>query len=77
MERSRWSSACSETWLWVNRVAFAGSIPEAIQSMIMSSMLSRMMPVLSYSVVKACQSAAKKKQSFSSWSFFQFASTPM
>ena len=44
--------------------------------MTMSSMLSRMTAVRSYSVVKACQSATKKKQSFSSWSFFQLTRTP-
>ncbi len=57
-------------------VAFSGSIPEASQSMTMSSMLSRMTAVRSYSVVNACQSATKKKQSFSSWSFFQLTRTP-
>jgi len=49
------------TWLWMKIVAFCGSIPEASQSMTMSSMLSRMTVLRSYSVVNACQSASEEE----------------
>jgi hypothetical protein len=70
------SSRCSGTSDWTKMQDFSGSTPQAIQSAAISRTFFGMAAAFSHSLVRACQSAIMKKQSYSSWRAIQFWRTP-
>src|SRR6187551_1473855 len=60
----------------MNSVLRSGSTPAAIQSAALSMALAASSEVLAYSLVSACQSATKYRQSYWSCSAAQFLSAP-